>query len=60
MTAPLWIMGPSLPTARPPSTERVTPTALQTRVLIRTTRGTLVILIFNKILEWMFKHKYFR
>jgi hypothetical protein len=41
MTAPLWTMGPSLPTAKPPSTDSVTPTALQASVLMRTSRGTL-------------------
>ena len=42
ITAPLWIIGPSLPTASPPNTDKVTPTALQKRVLILTTRGTYV------------------
>jgi hypothetical protein len=41
ITAPLWTMGPSLPTAKPPSTDSVTPTALQASVLMRTSRGTL-------------------
>jgi len=40
ITAPLWTMGPSLPTAKPPRTDSVTPTALQASVLMRTSRGT--------------------
>ena len=45
ITAPLWTIGPSLPTAKPPSTDSVTPTALQASVLMRTSRGTFVGLV---------------
>jgi len=37
MMAPLWIMGPSLPTGSPAETLKTMPTALATRVLKPTT-----------------------
>lgn len=40
-TAPLWIMGPSLPTGRPPATAPMTPRTLQASVCSRTAPGTL-------------------
>ena len=39
--APVWIIGPSLPHASPPTTEQITPITLTNKVLIRTTFGTL-------------------
>ena len=39
--APAWIIGPSLPTTSPPLTEKSTPTALQSSVVVRSSLGTL-------------------
>jgi hypothetical protein len=42
MTAPEWIMGPSLPTGSAAATENKTPKALQTNVRTLTILGTLM------------------
>mmetsp|Transcript_6786 Transcript_6786/g.16927 ORF Transcript_6786/g.16927 Transcript_6786/m.16927 type:complete len:236 (-) Transcript_6786:501-1208(-) len=38
---PAWIIGPSLPTTSPLLTEKTTPTALQSSVVVRSSLGTL-------------------